>query len=175
MEPVNITICGTPSPQTLTDLFAIAMRDGLGFVLPPRQLAPAATVAIEPVTERRKLPTQRAIAPRKGEPASQPAAEPVLRAKHVMPTPAAATLPGRAMSVVKQAARDRRDAIVRQLRRAGEAGLSFRGLLNGCSSALADAGNQDQQVDALRNSLTILQREGRVKRFAGQWIAVHED
>lgn len=160
-EPVSITICGTPSSQTLTDLFTIALRDGLGFVLPPRLAAPA--IAIEPATERRRIP------------ARVPRTERVARPSE--PEPASVSLPlRRAVAAIQQGkdAANRREHVVGQLRRAGEAGLSFRALMAACRTVLASAGDGEQQVSALRNALTILQRDRRVKRFAGQWIAVGE-
>jgi hypothetical protein len=173
MEPVNITICGTPSAQTLADLFAIAMRDGLGFVLPPRVAAPS--VAVEAPTERRLIPERAPRAVRRSGDKDDQASIPPLRSKHVEPVSAPPPSPVVGLASLApdvQAARGRRDAIVGQLRRTGDVGLSFRALLAACRAALAPAGDADQQANALRNALTILQREGRVKRFAGQWLAV---
>jgi cell division septation protein DedD len=68
-EPVTITICGTPSRDTLTALFDLAVSAGLGLALQPRAVAvaplqlPAAAVSSVPTrkkTEARRVAPARA-------------------------------------------------------------------------------------------------------------------
>lgn len=160
MEPVNITICGTPSPQTLTDLFAIALRDGLGFILPPRLVLEA-----DPAV---RVPRALKAAPRAlPAPRTEPDREPV----HQAPPARVSAQAGVTVAEKNEAAARRRAAILGQLRRVGDKGLSFKALLDAMRPHLASAGDQDQQVAALRNGLTTLGRDEKVRRVAGQWIA----
>ncbi len=156
-EPVTVTICGSPSRETLTSLLELAITAGLGLILQPRQtsaplLLPAPeVVSAEPVRRRKakKSPAKAARAavakPAKPDPPRQPPD--------------------------KGAAAARRDAVVAQLRRVGTVGLSFKGLLDAMRPQLATAGDAEQQVSALRNALTDLKNTGRVDRVAGQWVA----
>jgi hypothetical protein len=158
-EPVTVTICGSPSRETLANLLELAITAGLGLVLQPRQtstplLLPAPeVVSAEPVT-RRKVKNR----PAKPARAKSPG-------KAVQSAPATKRPPDKA------AAAARRDSIVAALRRVGDTGLSFKGLLGAMSAHLALVGDNDQQVAALRNALSELKRTGRVDRVAGQWVA----
>lgn len=154
MDSVNITICGTMTRETLSALCELAIRAGLGIAIPPR----ASDVQVEtlaPVTSApRRLPPARAKAPE--------------TAKAPKPSDA---LPAFSKTALNQTAADRRVAILAKLRGTGDIGMSFKALLMGVKPHLVTAGDQDQQVAALRNALSTLGREGRVHRVAGQWLA----
>jgi hypothetical protein len=149
-ELVTITICGIPSRDTLHSLFELAMRDGMGLALQPRQ----------------PLPTTRLLPPAKAKTTTRR----VVRAKSVAvetPKPATAPPSGR-MRPNREVAAARRELVVAKLRGAGFEGLRLKALLNEMRPHLP--GTEEQQAAALRNALSDLVRGERVRNNAGQWI-----
>lgn len=149
MESVNITICGPVTRETLGALCEVAIRAGLGIAIPPR----AIDIQVEtPAPRRLPAPQAKAKEPARAQKPS-------------------VTEPAFSKAALDKAAAARRDAIVAKLRGVGDVGMSFKALFDAVRPHLVAAGDQDQQVSALRNALSTLGREERVRRIAGQWLA----
>lgn len=74
-DAVTVTICGAPTRETLAALLDVAVHAGLGFILQPRQIAPAPLLLPPgPVVESRRVK-----APRRGHVVAK--AAPVARRK----------------------------------------------------------------------------------------------